>query len=201
MFIRYLLLVLLLVFWVLALVGTLPLPLFSQSLNSYDQSGKASVTLWEIKTGEVTVSDGTVSTLVPGSIPVRINYMECGPFKTNFRAMQAFSMAGTIFGFYAFLISLLQCCCKLKVKLPLFIFVVLAFISELLLIILGAVAYTKSFCTDNKAYYNQSVAIMGFKEAGYGIGVSYILQIVACAGYLVCLILVPCSQQLWCGNK
>lgn len=197
LFVRFLVLVLILIFFVLALVGTLTLPLYSNKITGFDQNGKVRVTLWEIGVGKVDVS-GINATKVPSSKAVRINYAGCSSFRATFRAMEAFAIAGTVFGFYALLISCLQCFCRLKVKLPLFLFMLLAFISEAILIIIGGVAYGTVFCKNMKNYGNLTAVV--FKGAGYKLDSGYIIEIVAAAGYFITFIITPFTQQLWCGN-
>lgn len=197
LFVRYVLLVLILVFFVLALVGTVPLPLYTNKITQYNQNGKVTVTLWSIEVGTATLS-GENATTVPTSLPVRINYAGCEEFRATFRAMQAFAIAGTVFGFYALLISCLQCFCRLKVKLPLFLFLMLAAISELCVVVIGAVAYGKEFCHNLQADRNLTAVI--FKGAGYKLDIAFILQVVALIGYVICFIISPFTQQLWCGK-
>lgn len=197
LFVRFLVLVLILIFFVLALVGTLTLPLFSHKITDYNQNGKVRVSLWQIDVSKVSVS-GINETEVPSSQAVRINYAGCSSFRAAFRAMQAFAIAGTVFGFYALLTSCLQCFCRLKVKLPLFLFMLLAFVSEAALVIIGGVAYGTEFC--KKLNENGNLTSVVFKGAGYKLDTSYIIEIVAAAGYLITFIITPFTQQLWCGN-
>lgn len=197
LFVRFLVLVLILVFFVLALVGTLTLPIYSHKITDYNQDGKVRVSLWQIDVGQVTVS-GINATQVPSSQAVRINYAGCSSFRAAFRAMQALSIAGTIFGFYALLTSCLQCFCRLKVKLPLFLFMLLAFLCEGALVVVGGIAYNTEFC--KKLNANGNLTSVVFKGAGYKLDTGYIIEIVAAAGYLITFILTPFTQQLWCGK-
>ncbi|CBZ26271.1 hypothetical protein, unknown function [Leishmania mexicana MHOM/GT/2001/U1103] len=195
--IRFVLLVLILVFFVISLVGTVPLPLYSNKITNYNQDGKVEVSLWNIVVGKVTVT-GENSTNVPTSKPVRINYADCEEFRATFRAMQAFAIGGTVFGFYALLVSCLQCFCRLKVKLPLFLFLFMAMLCELCLVFIGGVAYSKEFCK-NLDKNSSSITVI-FKGAGYKFDTAFILQVVALTGYAICTIITPFTQQLWCGK-
>ncbi|KPA81454.1 hypothetical protein ABB37_03818 [Leptomonas pyrrhocoris] len=198
LFVRFLVLVLILIFDVLALVGTLTLPIFSAKVSAYGlENGKVQVSLWEIHMSKMSLT-GVNETEVPSSQPVRINYAGCSSFRATFRAMEAFAIAGTVFGFYAFLISCLQCFCRLKVKLPLFLFMLLAFISEAALVIIGGVAYGTVFCSKMSTESNLTSVV--FKGAGYKLDTGYIIQIVAAVGYLITFLITPFTQQLWCGN-
>lgn len=197
LFVRFLVLVLVLVFFVLALVGALTLPLYSNKITDYNQDGKVRVSLWQIDVGKVSVS-GVNQTQVPSSQAVRINYAGCSSFRAVFRAMQAFAIAGAIFGFYALLTSCLQCFCRLKVKLPLFLFLLLAFLSEAALVVVGGVAYGTEFC--KKLNENGNLTSVVFKGAGYKLDAGYIIEIVAAVGFLITLIITPFTQQLWCGK-
>ncbi|KPI84150.1 hypothetical protein ABL78_6796 [Leptomonas seymouri] len=198
LFIRFLVLVLILVFFVLALIGTLTLPVYSRQIKDFDQDGKIRVSLWYIDVSKVELS-GANATVVPTSEAVRINYAGCSEFRATFRAMQAFSIACTIFSFYAFLTSCLQCFCRLKAKLPLFLFVLLAFISELLLVIIGGMAYATEFC--KSVDHSANLTSVVFKGAGYQLDRGYIIQIVTTVGLLITLILIPFTQELWCGKS
>ncbi|CAC9551676.1 hypothetical protein, unknown function [Leishmania infantum JPCM5] len=196
--IRFVLLVLILVFFVIALVGTVSLPLYSNRITSYNQDGKVEVSLWNIVVGKVTVT-GENSTNVPTSMPVRINYAGCEEFRATFRAMQAFAIGGTVFGFYALLVSCLQCFCRLKLKLPLFLFLFLAMLCELCVVFIGGAAYSKEFCKNLDKNGNLTTII--FKGAGYKLDTAFILQVVALVGYAICTIITPFTQQLWCGKS
>lgn len=196
---RWVNLVLIFVFFLLAFIATVPVPLYSYNLNkAFQQSGTVGVTLWSIRTSEVSIYvPNTVpeqSTKVPAIEEVRINYLNCTEQRSRFRAMQGFSIAGTVCGFYAFAICFLMCALKLKVKLALFLFLFASFLSEFFLVIVGAVTFTKSACEgkENKLH--------SFKEMGFSIGTAFVLQLIACLGYLVCLIITPFTQELWCGK-
>ncbi|KAK7200499.1 Amastin surface glycoprotein [Novymonas esmeraldas] len=195
--VRFILLVLILIFFVIALVGTVPLPLYSNKITSYNQNGKVTVSLWSIEVGVVTLT-GENATTVPTSLPIRINYAGCNEFRSVFRAMQAFAIGGTVFGFYALLVSCLQCFCRLKVKLPLFLFIFLAALCELCVVVIGGVAYGREFCKSLDKSGNLTTVI--FKGAGYKLDIAFILQVVALVGYVICLIIAPFTQQLWCGK-
>ncbi|GET93508.1 hypothetical protein, unknown function [Leishmania tarentolae] len=195
--VRFALLGLILVFFIFALVGTLTLPIYSKKVSDYNQDGKVVVSLWTMMVGTVTVT-GENATDVPTSAPVRINFAGCEDFRATFRAMQAFAIGGTVFGFYALLVSCLQCFCRLKVKLPLLIFLFLATLCELLLVAIGGSAYSKQFCT-NVSKETNLTAIM-FKSAGYKLDAAFILQVIALVGYAICTVITPFTQQLWCGK-
>ncbi|CAJ1012911.1 putative Amastin surface glycoprotein [Leishmania naiffi] len=197
LFIRFILLALILLFFVIALIGTTPLPLYSSKITNYNQNGKVEVSLWFIKVGTVSVTGENV-TEVPTSSPVRINYAGCEEFRSVFRSMQAFAIGGTVFGFYAVLVSCLQCFCHLKVKLPLFIFIFLATLCELCVILIAGVAYGKEFCPSLARDGNLTTII--FKGAGYKLDSAFSLHVIALVGYTICLIITPFTQQLWCGK-
>ncbi|KAG5488836.1 hypothetical protein JIQ42_00453 [Leishmania sp. Namibia] len=194
---RFILLVLILVFFIIALVGTVPVPLYSRKITDYDQRGKVEVSLWFISVGRVTLK-GVNVTNVPSSLPVRINYAGCEEFRAVFRAMQAFAIGGTVFGFYALLVSCLQCFCRLKVKLPLFFFLFLAMICELCVVLIGGSAYSREFCENLDRNGNLTAII--FKGAGYKLDSGFVLQVMALVGYAICLTITPFTQQLWCGK-
>ncbi|KAG5464264.1 hypothetical protein LSCM1_00445 [Leishmania martiniquensis] len=194
---RYFLLLLILVVFIIALVGTVKVPLYSKEITDYDQHGKIEVSLWLMSVGNVTLK-GENATNVPASLPVRINYAGCEEFRAVFRSMQAFAIGGTVLGFYALLVSCLQCFCRLKVKLPLFLFLLFAMICELCVVLIGASAFAKEFCKNPGKDSNLSTVI--FKGAGYKLDSAFVLQVIALVGYAICLIITPFTQQLWCGK-
>ncbi|KAG5490570.1 hypothetical protein JKF63_00690 [Porcisia hertigi] len=195
---RYVLLALVLVFFVISLVATLPLPLYSQKIRDYNQDGEVIVSMWFISVGEVTLT-GENATVTPTSLPVRVNYAGCEDFRATFRSLQAFSIGGTVFGFYAVLLSSLQSFFRLKVKLPLFLFILLATLCELLSVLVAGIAHSKEFCTNVDGSTNVTPVV--FKNAGYRLSSSFTLHVVALVGYFSCLLITPFTQQLWCGKR
>lgn len=193
--VRYVVLLVSLVAFVLSLVSTLTLPLYKNKITSYDQDGAISMSLWEVKVSETKLDTGVNVTNAGASKPVRINYAECSSFKACLRCMQAMAIAGTIFGFYTLLISILQCFFRLKVKCTLFVFYFLGFVSEIILLIVGGIVFTTSFCTNLESDGNTTAVVL--KSAGYGIGPGYIVAIISTVIYIVGLVLVPFTQQLW----
>lgn len=193
---RWINLVLILVFFVIALVATCPVEWFKLNMDDrYGQTGTVQVTLWEFRDQSVSMTNDNGVTVNTNQIPrARTNYLNCTGARDRFRAIQAFSIAGTVLGFYSFLICLLMCACCLKVKLPLFIFLCLAFISEFCAVIAAALAFTQDSCKDKINFF------ASLKSSGYSIGIGFILTIISCVGYLACFIITPFTQVLWCGD-
>lgn len=189
--IRLVVLLLSVVLFVLALVAACPVPYFIQNISSFGQKGDSKVTLWSINTGAITsvAEDGT-TTITPASKPVRFSYFRCTQMKSHFRALQGFAIVGTVVGFYAALISVLQTCRQLKVKVPLAAFLGIAFFCEFMLTVLAAAAYSKTFCKDTP------VAVVSFKTL-HKITIGFFMPLIACIGYFVAMVLSLFSQRDW----
>ncbi|EPY35638.1 hypothetical protein STCU_01036 [Strigomonas culicis] len=194
MVMRWIVLLMLLVFTVFSIVGTTQ-PIFVHDLTEDDQTGKVTVTFFMIQMTKTTLTAPAFT--VPAGNYSRLNYASCGAFKSSMRASEAFAISGSVCGFFALLSSCVQCLFRLKMKLCIFVFTIFAFVSEFLCIIVVGSAYTTTFCKNN--YTTNSSAIV-FKSVGYKLASGFVLHVVAVLGFAVCVILAPFTQQLWCGS-
>ncbi|EPY42491.1 hypothetical protein AGDE_01432 [Angomonas deanei] len=198
---RWIVLLLTLAGAVLALVGTISLNVFSiDAKGKYGVNAKSTVNFFNIKAKDLsyTFSNGTTRSVnaIPDS---RFIYSTCKDLKNTFMAIEGFALSGIVLGFFTFLASAVQCLCRLKMKLILFIFACLSAFCELLTVILCAVAHSKTFCGKSTEMGNSSS--INFKKSGYKLDIQFILHIVSLVVFVICLILIPFTQQLWCGSK
>lgn len=202
LFVRYVVLLFTLIFFVTSLVGTLPLALFSFDFNGFlGQNGKLQVSIWSLVAQPTSVNetdyDGAQqSTQTPKDFEVvRANYLNCTDARTVYRVAQGSSIATTTFGFFAFLTAMVLVTCRRKMKLSLFIYTLLALICSALLLTADSLLYTKSYCTDNNRVEQKS-----FKESDYKPSVTFFLHCVSAGGWFVTLIIIPFAQGKWCDR-
>ncbi|CCW61202.1 unnamed protein product [Phytomonas sp. EM1] len=194
--IRYSVLLLSFVAFVFALLGTIPLPYFVRKLSkTYSQSGEIIVTLWSMHTTKIELDNGGTSVIASPTPEIRNHRLRCKEERDRFMTLQSFAIMGVVFGLYAFLMSCLQCFFYLKVKLPLLLLLALSFLSEFILIIVGISIYQNTGCK------GKSNSFASFKDADYAFGTSFIMHILCCFTYIICLLLTPFTQDLWCGKR
>ncbi|CCW69217.1 unnamed protein product [Phytomonas sp. Hart1] len=192
--IRYAVLLLSIIAFIFALLGTVPLPYLVRKLNqTYMQNGEVVATLWSIYATKIQLGKDTTMA-VPPTREIRNYRLHCDEERNRFKAMQIFAILGVVFGFYAILMSCLQCCCYLKVKLPLFFIFALSFLSEIILILIGISLYRNTGCK------GKPDAFASFKDANYTFKTSFVMQILCCLTYLLCLVLTPYTQGLRHGK-
>lgn len=195
---RYFVLIFTFVAFLLALIGTMKPPIFTGNFNKYNQTLTVQMNFFDAHIGEVKLNNYSQIYTFPSQL-VRFNYYWCNSFKTAVRCMEAFALAGVVFSGTSFLMSLLQCFCKKKVKLPLMIFCVLGFLCELILVIVVASVYAKSYCAHDAIDSNGTM--INLKNDGYSFAYAFYLHIIALVLLFLSLILCPFTQDLWCGKK
>lgn len=201
-FLRYLLLPLTLAAFLLSLIGSVPqVPLYSNNLDKFGQPGaKLNINLVTLQTSGFTMGNF----YAPEANNTRINYLYCSPFKVSMRAMMAMALATIISSFFAFLISILQSFLKRKAKLVLLLYIGVAFLCELIFVILAAVTYMHKFCADDvgdstRGIYNTTM--IDIKTFGYSFGVGFVLHIVSLVLLFIALLITPFTQDMWCGKR